>query len=282
MILFVFEGKDDEPRLYKTLKELFHFSFKEEEILHYFCNNIFSLFDTLKSYVEEKLDETVDLVNVLKEEVAKHKKVNTDLNKIKYSTEVSEIFLFFDYDIRPIDEKNKLSIEEQNKRIFELFQYFENDNQLSERNGIKLYINYPMLESYRYFKLPLPDEKYKEYVFQISDGNFKQKVNDFSDYKNLKYLCYNIKPSGDLKAPENEEINEKIRQNWLHIKEMNIKKAHYICLDDYSIPQNKMEISQKKILENQIKKHINPKGKIAILNALPLFWYEYIDESKID
>ena len=59
MILFVFEGKDDEPRLYKTLKELFHFSFKEEEILHYFCNNIFSLFDTLKSYVEEKLGSIV-------------------------------------------------------------------------------------------------------------------------------------------------------------------------------------------------------------------------------
>lgn len=282
MILFIFEGKDDEPRLYKTLKELFHFSFKEEEILHYFCNNIFSLFDTLKSYAKEELDETVDLVNVLKEDAAKHKKINTDLNKIKYSTEVSEIFLFFDYDIRPIDEKNKLSIEEQNKRILELFQYFENDDPLSERNGIKLYINYPMLESYRYFKLPLPDEKYREYMFQISDGNFKHKVNEFSDYKNLKYLCYNINQSGLLKIPEDEKIKEKIKQNWLFIKEMNIKKAHYICLDDYSIPQNKMEISQEKILKNQIEKFINPKREIAILNAFPLFWYEYIDESKID
>ena len=43
MILFIFEGKDDEPRLYKTLKELFHFELPEEEILHYFCNNIFSV-----------------------------------------------------------------------------------------------------------------------------------------------------------------------------------------------------------------------------------------------
>ena len=33
MILFIFEGKNDEPRLYKTLKEIFHFELKEEEIV---------------------------------------------------------------------------------------------------------------------------------------------------------------------------------------------------------------------------------------------------------
>ena len=32
MILFIFEGKKDEPQLFKTLQELFHFEFKEEEI----------------------------------------------------------------------------------------------------------------------------------------------------------------------------------------------------------------------------------------------------------
>ena len=47
MILFIFEGKNDEPRLYKTLKEIFHFELNEEEIIHYYCNNIFSLYDTL-------------------------------------------------------------------------------------------------------------------------------------------------------------------------------------------------------------------------------------------
>ena len=45
MILFIFEGKNDEPRLYKTLKEIFHFELNEEEIIHYYCNNIFSLYD---------------------------------------------------------------------------------------------------------------------------------------------------------------------------------------------------------------------------------------------
>lgn len=54
MILFIFEGKDDEPRLYKTLKELFHFELPEEEILHYFCNNIFSLYNTIMSYSDDE------------------------------------------------------------------------------------------------------------------------------------------------------------------------------------------------------------------------------------
>ena len=117
MILFIFEGKNDEPRLYKTLKEIFHFELKEEEIIHYYCNNIFSLYDTLKSYSEDVLDDSVDLVNVLKEDAIKHKKSNTELDKIKYSSEISEIFLFFDYDLRKQDEKNKLTIEEQNAKI---------------------------------------------------------------------------------------------------------------------------------------------------------------------
>ena len=32
MILFIFEGKKAEPRLYKTLKELFHLEIHEEEM----------------------------------------------------------------------------------------------------------------------------------------------------------------------------------------------------------------------------------------------------------
>ena len=78
MILFIFEGKDDEPRLYKTLKE---------------------------------------------------------------------IFLFFDYDIKPVDSFNKLSIEQQNERISMLLSFFNSTEIGTERAGIKLFINYPMIYS---------------------------------------------------------------------------------------------------------------------------------------
>lgn len=282
MILFIFEGKNDEPRLYKTLKEIFHFELNEEEIIHYYCNNIFSLYDTLKSYAEDELDDSVDLVNVLKEEAIAHKKTNTDLDKIKYSSEISEIFLFFDYDIRKQDEKNKLTIEQQNAKILDLFNYFENGSINSERNGIKLYINYPMIESYRFFKRELPDEDFKNYTFDLmSEKSFKQIVDEESYYKNLKYLCFDLHKSGELKIPENEILTEKIRQNWLLLKELNIKKAHFICADDYSIPVDKDKINQRVIFDKQIEKYVTPKHEIAVLNAFPLFWFEYIDEQKV-
>ena len=282
MILFIFEGKNDEPRLYKTLKEIFHFELNEEEIIHYYCNNIFSLYDTLKSYAEDELDDSVDLVNVLKEEAITHKKTNTDLDKIKYSSEISEIFLFFDYDIRKQDEKNKLTIEQQNAKILELFSYFENGSINSERNGIKLYINYPMIESYRFFKKELPDEDFKNYTFNLmSEKSFKQIVDEDSYYKNLKYLCFDLHKSGELKISDDKARTEKIKQNWLHLKELNIKKAHFICADDYSIPENKDSINQRNIFDNQIEKYVTLNNEVAVLNAFPLFWFEYIDDKKL-
>ena len=280
MILFIFDGKDDEPRLYKTLKEIFHFELNEKEILHYYCSNIFSLYDTIKEY--GVFDGSVNLINVLKEEAAKHKEVKSDLDRIKYSYEVSEIFMFFDYDIRKQDEKNKLTIEQQNAKILELFNYFENESLDSERNGIKLYINYPMIESYRFFKKELPDEDFKNYTFDLmSEKSFKKIVGDESYYKNLKLLCFDLRKSGELKIPEDIVITEKIRQNWLLLKDLNIKKAHFICADDYSIPENKDTINQKNIFDKQIEKYVVPNHEIAVLNAFPLFWFEYIDEQKV-
>lgn len=286
MILFIFEGKDDEPRLYKTLKELFHFELPEEEISHYFCNNIFSLYNTLKSYADDETEdnifEDVDIINVLKEDaVANHKKCE-GLDKIKYSYEVSEIFLFFDYDIKTVDSFNKLSLEEQNERISILLSFFNSTQLNTERAGIKLFINYPMIESYRYFKRPLPDENYKDYTVDVFiDGAFKQKVHDFCDDKQLKFLCYDLNKSGELKKSDDKERADKIRQNWLFIKEMNLKKANYICTNSYSIPESKEIISQQNILNNQIEKYVNRNKEIAILNAFPLFWFEYIDETKL-
>ena len=280
MILFIFEGKDDEPRLYKTLKEIFHFELNEDEILHYYCSNIFSLYDKIKEY--GVFDGSVNLINVLKEEAAKHKEVKSDLDRIKYSYEVSEIFMFFDYDIRKQDEKNKLTIEQQNAKILELFNYFENESLDSERNGIKLYINYPMIESYRFFKKELPDEDFKNYTFNLmSERSFKEIVGEESYYKNLKYLCFDLNKYGELKIPDDKVRAEKIRQNWLFLKNLNIKKAHFICTDDYSIPENKDTINQQKIFDKQIEKYIAPKQEVAVLNAFPLFWFEYIDEQKI-
>lgn len=62
---------------------------------------------------------------------------------------------------------------------------------------------------------------------------------------------------------------------------MNLKKANFICTDSYSFPESKEKITQQNILDNQIEKYVNRRKEIAILNAFPLFWFEYIDETKL-
>ena len=271
MILFIFEGKKAEPRVYKTLKKIFNFNLNGEEVLHYYCSNIFSLYNTIKNEYGD-FDDSIDLVRVLKEEALKHPEVYTNITKIQYSYQVSEIFLFFDYDLNKIDDKNKLSISEQNQKITELFDYFEKKAS-RERNDVQLYINYPMIESFRYTKI-LPDNNFKDYTFELtSTVGFKELVNDFSDYKSLTQLCFDInKKSGEIK--DNKDIKV-IKQNWEHIKNMNIKKANLICTGNYAIPSDKSTISQRKIFEGQMNKYVTPHNQIAILNAFPLFLFEY-------
>ena len=138
-----------------------------------------------------------------------------------------------------------------------------------------------MIESYRFFKKELPDEDFKNYTFDLmSEKSFKQLVNEESFYQNLKYLCFDMKKSGEIKNTEDEGRIDKIRQNWLCLKDLNIKKAHFICADDFSIPENKDSITQRNIFDKQIEKYITTKQEIAVLNAFPLFWFEYIDEQK--
>ena len=59
------------------------------------------------------------------------------------------------------------------------------------------------------------------------------------------------------------------------LRESNVKKAYFICSDLYSIPQKKSAISQQDIFDNQLAKYVKQKKEIAVLNAFPLFLYEY-------
>ena len=77
---------------------------------------------------------------------------------------VSEIFLFFDYDF----QESRLTLEENNRHIGEMLEYFNDETE----NG-KLYINYPMVESVFYTK-QLPDKDYLSYyVTREECHNFK-------------------------------------------------------------------------------------------------------------
>ena len=272
MILFVFEGKKQEPRLYKTMEYLFFNRQAENEIIVSYCSNIYSLYQKMTEYDVFGASDSVALIQLLKEEERAHPETTNILQELSFSDEISEIYLFFDYDIKQPDAYNRLTIEEQHTRIKELLRYF-ND----ETDRGKLYINYPMVESIRYFKNLLPDNDYKDYTVEASiDGAFKALVNDEAYYKNLDFICFGINnKSAALKIPREPEKINNIKDNWITVKEINVKKAYFICTGSYSVPQEKSAISQQHIFDNQLNKYVNKNRRIAILNAFPLFLYEY-------
>lgn len=254
MILFVFEGKKREPNIMQIIKELY-FKNNNKYVFVSYCSNIQSLFNKIKK------DRDLDLVGLLKENEIKHPKLEKKLEKYK-SDDFSEIYLLFDYDIKKPDRhkrynRNYISyIRKQNKKIKEMLEVFNNETE----NG-KLYINYPMVESIRYFKKELPDEDYYTYTTNLFiEKKFKKVTHNISCYKNLDFIT---------SKDENQQ------SNWRHIINLNIKKANYICSGLNELPTEKTSINQQTIFKNQMYKYVYSKNRIAILNSFPLFLYEY-------
>jgi len=261
MILFVFEGKADKT-YFEAIKRLF-FPAKSDTFVCTYNSNIYSLYTKLKSHdaLNEMLE--VDTVSVLKEILLE--KGDETLKDIR-EDEVSEIYLFFDYDF----QENSRTLEENNSRLSELLGYFTD-----ETGRGKLYINYPMVESLRYTK-ELPDNNYWQYTVtrqRCQEENFKHQVHEFSFYKsNLEYLVLTIKPADDdAKIQQKADI---AKTNWLHLVTMNTSKANYICNDKNELLD---EVNnQQDIFDSQLSKYVNTEEcKVAILNAFPIFLFDY-------
>ena len=261
MILFIFEGKDDKT-YFESIKRLF-FPEKSETFVCTYNSNIYSLYTKLKNHdaLNGKLE--VDTVSDIKEILIE--KGDNTLKDIR-EDEVSEIYLFFDYDFQ---EKSR-TLEENNKRLSEMLEYFTDETD----NG-KLYINYPMVESLRYTK-ELPDNDYWHYTVsrqKCQEDNFKHQVHEFSFYKsNLEYLVLTIKPADD--ETKIQQKADTAKTNWLHLVTMNTSKANYICNDKNELPEEVN--SQKEIYDNQLAKYVGTEEcKVSILNAFPIFLFDY-------
>lgn len=268
MILFVFEGKADKT-YFEAIKRLF-FPAKSETFLCTYNSNIYSLYTKLKSHDALKEMLEVDTVSVLKEILLE--KGDETLKDIR-EDEVSEIYLFFDYDF----QEDSRTLEENNSRLSELLGYFTD-----ETGRGKLYINYPMVESLRYTK-ELPDNNYWQYTVtrqRCQEENFKHQVHEFSFYKsNLEYLVLTIKPADDDTKIQQKEYT--VKANWLHLVTMNTSKANYICNDRNELPD---EVNnQLDIFNSQLSKYVNTEEcKVAILNAFPIFLFDYFGKKIVN
>ena len=259
MILFIFEGTRREPTLYKTMEDLF-FPKDNQRIICSFGNNIYNLYKKMAPANSDESDFTEDIVSVLKESLKDQS--SNSLKEIELVSDISEVYLFFDYDGHNQNKSKTLQQDVLNTQLQKLLSFFNDET----GNG-KLYINYPMVESIRYTK-KLPDSNYNSYKVELANiTNFKQAVNDFSDYPNLDFAAFRIgRKNNRLHVPLSTDEIDKVKENWNLLKKQNLEKAIYLC---------KGTQSQQKIFEMQLQDFITSQKAVSILNAFPLFLYEY-------
>lgn len=252
MILFVFEGKR-ERMLYSALESLFFPQKKDEAIICLFDCNIYELYRRVNL-----LGEGADIVSILRKYLEGRE--DNPLRDITISSKISEIYLFFDYDLHHNNKRHSLSLEEINSQLHEMLVTFNDET----ANG-KLYINYPMVESIRHVK-KLPDSNYHQYTVPRDNcKDFKRIAQEFSDYGSLDFL-----------TSTREKHIKTTKQNWQHLIDMNVSKANYICHGVNEYPENKSDITQKNIFDSQLQKYVNTdECSVAILNAFPIFLYDY-------
>ena len=259
MILFIFEGKRTEPNLFKTIEKLY-FQNRDERKVYCFGYNIYELYKLMN-----ESDFTEDLITVIRSKMATRNdhSIPDDVD----TSDFSEIFLFFDYDF----QNKNLPLPELNKQLEVMLDFFSDETE----NG-KLYINYPMVESIRCTN-ELPDELFYKYIVSHKDcSDFKNYiVKEFDFYKSYDFIQLPIDKKTNHLRTVSKEQEIRVRENWDYLKNQNIKKANYICNKINAYTKDKQSISQRNILKSQIEKHVLPHNRVSILNAFPLFLFEY-------
>lgn len=159
-----------------------------------------------------------------------------DENKKKIlELKFNDIFLVFDMDPHAGNETEKLK---------KMLIFFNN----STDNG-KLYLNYPMLESYKHLK-SMDDDEFRDRCVKIRDiKDYKQTVN-CEACEELKYCGHYTKETFETLA------------------RTHLKKANYIVMHTFSLPKEN-EFSDRKptsLFDAQCK-FVNEKSSVFVLNT---------------
>jgi hypothetical protein len=227
-ILMVFEGEVTEKDIVNNLREYYLNTQPDTIVYGFHCGEIYSLYNKLNN------DRDLELFPLLKENL-QHK--NIELKDIERN-QVSEIYLFFDYDGHS-SSANYSTL----KCMLELF-----DNETGDYG--KLYISYPMVEAIKHLKTNIDFRN----ITVESSKSYKQLVSSNSDNKF-------------------QDLNNLTEEHWNFIINQHSKKANFIVNDNFEFPSKIIE--QIEILENQKVKYINIDNKVAVLSSFPLFLLDY-------
>ena len=233
-ILFVFEGQVTEHDIMANMRK-YYLNTETDGVylVSSNCSDIYSLYGKLKK------DEDLDIFPLLTEKTA-----NAHLSDIK-RRQISEIYLFFDYDGHvpgATDEK-----------LQELLEHFNDETE----NG-KLYVSYPMVESLKH----IPEKGFETLTVKAKEKIGYKKI--ASDECKREYISFN-------KLSHND---------WKQLNLSHLKKLNKLVNDTYELPSKLYE--QTVILEKQVQNHISTHNEVAVLSCYPIFLLDYYGTDSID
>lgn len=204
-ILMLTEGKEPDKKLIEHIVKEFQI---KGEVIWAKIGTIYAFYKDIK----EKYDENMDVIKYIKY------KYSDKISKEFKASEISYLYLFFDYDLHSkLNEeyKNIEKIYERINEISEINSFFENETE----NG-KLYLSFPMIEG---------DHKLIGCNYIYEKNNFEEKLEDFKIFKKkIKNETGNIGMTS-LKSQYKEIIKFYINnsENILEMKFKDVEKIKY-------------------------------------------------------
>ena len=234
-ILFIFEGTKTEPIIFENIKK--YFLHKKEtsisqDIVICYGTVVYKLYKEF--FIDGILDDNLDLVTILKP-------LDKDKNEVK-SNQVSEIYLFFDYDSHATNANDN--------KLLSMLELFDDETEKG-----KLFVSYPMVEALQHIKKDIDFSK----TIEVSQQEYK---------KIARLNC----------EKEFLHFNDYTKDIWNHLIYQHSKKANFIVNNSFDFPSNIIE--QLEIFSNQKIKYIDQENKVAVLSAFPIFLLDYYGVDK--
>ncbi len=241
-ILLIVEGPD-ESKLFNKLKEIYNIDAQIFPVR----SNIYHLYNTLKEY-----DFNGDIKTILREF-----KSISEKEKELLKENFTYTYLVYDCDIQNTkkEEKDDPTIPYKNLDILvEMSEYFKDE---TDPTIGKLYINFPMIESYRDCD-------------SFFDENYKNNTIELTNIKKYKEIC------GKKKLCR-FHLDDYTKDNFCDLIRMNVYKLNQLINNELKVPQyrNYLEISPTKKVMSAEKEMIEKIGKISVLNTSLFFTLDY-------
>lgn len=238
-IIFLVEGSKDSSTL-KQLEKLFG-----ENSIELFPSSEIIVYTTCIYHLYNEIMQDRDNIETFR--IIKDKDTLGLLANIERE-DVSEVFLFFDYDPHASNASND--------KLQELLRFFDD-----ESNQGKLYISYPMIEAFRHcYKI-------------IKSGSTIQNLCNTDSVKNLEtYKTHVSSTLPDIKHIDCiNTIKKLILESLFH--------AQHLVNTAFEYPTDKKIISQINIFNKQKEKYSDENNyPFYILSSIPLFIFEYHKE----